>query len=128
MSTWAPNIENFSHFTFTGSSTLSVSQHITDYDIRLTSLELTLNAPDSSIENITMGIISHEVTPPIELIWYTKNLLGIYSLIYTPDISLLLKTGDYLTLDWANVNNLTYTATVNYVRRFTVWRMDNTWK
>lgn len=125
---WVPNIENFSSFQLTGSSALDTTTVVENTDIRVVSVEVTTSIAVDNTDLFEITLVSNATVPPTEVLWYSKNLETISSLVYLPETSLLGMIGDGIKITWANSTSITYNITVNYVSRFTVWRMDGVWR
>lgn len=125
---WLPNIENFDSFVYTGNASVNITEPIIDEDVRIISLEITLISQGVTHDLITTSLESNRVIPSLIVPWYARDLYGITTLLYTPDVSLLAEVDDNILITWANPTGITYTLTLNYVNRFTVWRMDSLWR
>ena len=125
---WIPNIENFSSLTYTGSTNIAISYPVVNNDIRIINLQFTFDPVIADTSPLVWSLESTRTFPSTTIVLYTKDLTGITSLIYTPDTSVLFEAGDNLLFTWTNVNSNAYTLNINYVTRFTVWRMDDIWR
>lgn len=128
MSNWVPNTENFGNFTYTGSSSIDITETIADIDKRIIEISFTLGSAGVQNEDLSISVESNSVSPSIIVPWYVKDTKGITSIVFTPEAPMLAQIDDNILITWNNVNSLTYTLTINYVDRFTVWRMDDLWR
>lgn len=124
-----PNIENFSYFYYTGSSSLEQEITVADNDIRLVSIDFTFDTSVSTTgELLTVTLSSHRTSPSTDVEIYSKDFHGLTSFSYTFDPSILAEKNDVITLSWDNTNSITYNITLNYVNRVSVWRLDTTFR